>query len=167
MWRKAATGVRAGVLLLTYLCFGKYLSIYLFGRARSSWWHAGSSLQHMGSLVAAFRLLVATCGIWFPDQGSNPSPLHWARAILVTGPPGKSQKALLARIGSTSGKESDRQCHGRHRCCLWFGKIPWRGKWQPTPVLSSGKFHGQRSLVGYSPRGHKESDTTEHTVIQP
>ena len=33
--------------------------------------------------------------------------------------------------------------------------------------ISSGKFHGQRSLEGYSPRGHKESDTTEHTVIQP
>ena len=34
-------------------------------------------------------------------------------------------------------------------------------KWQPTPVLLAGKFHGQRSLVGYSPWGHKESDTTE------
>ena len=35
-----------------------------------------------------------------------------------------------------------------------------RRQWQPTPVLSPGKFHGQRSLVGYSPRGHRESDTT-------
>jgi len=34
-------------------------------------------------------------------------------------------------------------------------------KWQPTPVLLPGKFHGQRSLVGYSPWGHKELDTTE------
>ena len=33
--------------------------------------------------------------------------------------------------------------------------------WQPTPVLLPGKFHGQRSLVGYSPWGRKESDTTE------
>ena len=40
-------------------------------------------------------------------------------------------------------------------------KIPWRRKWQPTPVLLLGKFHGLRSLVGYSPWGHKESDTTE------
>ena len=37
----------------------------------------------------------------------------------------------------------------------------WRRKWQPTPVLLPGKFHGQRSLVGYSPWGCKESDTTE------
>ena len=38
---------------------------------------------------------------------------------------------------------------------------PWRRKWQPTPVLLPGKSHGQRSLVGYNPWGHKESDTTE------
>ena len=37
----------------------------------------------------------------------------------------------------------------------------WRRKWQPTPVLLPGKSHGQRSLVGYSPWGHKESNTTQ------
>ena len=36
-----------------------------------------------------------------------------------------------------------------------------RRKWQPTPVLLPGKYHGWRSLVGYSPWGHKESDRTE------
>ena len=44
----------------------------------------------------------------------------------------------------------------------WVGKIPWSRKWQPTPVFLPGKFHGQRSLAGYSPWGHRESDTTEH-----
>ena len=34
-------------------------------------------------------------------------------------------------------------------------KIPWRRKWQPTPVFLSGKSHGQMSLVGYCPWGHK------------
>ena len=43
----------------------------------------------------------------------------------------------------------------------WVGQIPWRRKWQPTPVLFPGKFHRQRSLVGYSPWGRKELDTTE------
>ena len=43
----------------------------------------------------------------------------------------------------------------------WVGKIPWRRKWQPTPVFLPGKSHGQRHLVGYSPWGHKVSDTTE------
>ena len=35
-------------------------------------------------------------------------------------------------------------------------KIPWRRKWQPTPVFLPGKSHGQRSLVDYSPWGHKK-----------
>ena len=43
--------------------------------------------------------------------------------------------------------------------CLSLGF--WRRKWQPIPVLLPGKFHGRRSLIGYSPWGHKESDTTE------
>ena len=47
-----------------------------------------------------------------------------------------------------------------------FGTIPWRRTWQPTPVFVPGESHGQRSLAGCSPQGHKESDTTaatEHT----
>ena len=43
----------------------------------------------------------------------------------------------------------------------WVGKSPWRRKWQPTPVFLPGESHGWRSLGGYSPRGRKESDTTE------
>ena len=43
----------------------------------------------------------------------------------------------------------------------WVRKIPWRRKWQPTPVSLSGESHGQRSLVGYSPWGPKEWDTTQ------
>ena len=43
----------------------------------------------------------------------------------------------------------------------WVGKIPWRRKWQPALVLLPGKSHGRRRLVGYSPRGHKESDIPE------
>ena len=42
----------------------------------------------------------------------------------------------------------------------------WRRKWQPTPVFLPGESHGQRSMAGYSPWGHKEldrNDTTEHT----
>ena len=42
------------------------------------------------------------------------------------------------------------------------GLGPWRRKWQPTPVFLPEKFHGQRSLVGCSPWGHKELDMTEH-----
>ena len=42
-----------------------------------------------------------------------------------------------------------------------MGKIPWRRKWQPTPVLLPGKSHGWRTLAGYSPWGCKESAMTE------
>ena len=43
----------------------------------------------------------------------------------------------------------------------WVRKIPWRRKWQPTQVFLPGQSHGQRSLVGYIPRGRKELDMTE------
>ena len=61
------------------------------------------------------------------------------------------------------GKEHAYQCrrHRKNGFSPWVGKILWRRKWQPTPVLLPRKFHGWRSLVGYSPWGHKESDTTE------
>ena len=51
---------------------------------------------------------------------------------------------------------------------LWVGKIPWRRKWQPTPVFLPGESPGQRSLLGCSPWGHTELDTTErHTSQEP
>ena len=46
----------------------------------------------------------------------------------------------------------------------WAGKIPWSRIWQPTPVLLPGKFHGQRSLVGYSPWGWKELGTNQPSL---
>ena len=52
------------------------------------------------------------------------------------------------------------QC-GRPGFDPWVRKIPCRRKWHPTPVFLPGESHGLRSLVGCSPRDHKESDTTE------
>ena len=59
-----------------------------------------------------------------------------------------------------SGEESAWQCR-RHGFNPRVEKVPWRRKWQPTPGFLPGKSHGQRSLVGYSPWGHKESDAAE------
>ena len=59
----------------------------------------------------------------------------------------------------TSGKESAHQCGFNP----WIGKMLWKRTWEPTPVFLPGESHGQRSLVGCSPCGHKESDTTEVT----
>ena len=62
--------------------------------------------------------------------------------------------ACLGTARQRSGKES--ACQRRKHRRLGFnpqvGKIPWRRKWQPTPVFLPGKSHGQRSLVGYSPQ---------------
>ena len=67
-------------------------------------------------------------------------------------PPGSDSKASACNAGdpgSIPGLE----------------RFPWRSKWQPTPVLLPVKSHGQRSLVGYSPWGRKESDMTEQLHI--
>ena len=65
--------------------------------------------------------------------------------------------SLLAILWNSAFK---RQC-GRPGFDPSVRKIPWRRKWQPTPVFLPGESHGQRSLVGYSPWDRKESDTTE------
>ena len=59
--------------------------------------------------------------------------------------------------GGASGKEPTCQCRRPKRLGFdpWAGKIPWRRKWQPTPVFLPRESHGQKSLKGYSPRGHK------------
>ena len=58
----------------------------------------------------------------------------------------------------------DCQCrrHKETQVDHWVWKIPWRRKWQPIPVFLPETFHGQRSTVGYSLWGHKESNISEH-----
>ena len=77
------------------------------------------------------------------------------------------EKKVRSSQVALSGKESACQCgrHKRYRFDLWVEKIPWSRKWQPTPVFLPRKSHGQRSLAGYSPWRHKESEMTEHTYI--
>ena len=96
-----------------------------------------------------------------------------------------SHVAVLGFPSGTSGKEpaansdhrvaksqtwlSDWTELKRLRFNPWVGKIPWRRAWQPTPAFLPGESHGQRSLAGYSPRGHTKSDLTEaaeHTLTQ-
>ena len=64
-----------------------------------------------------------------------------------------------------SGKESTCQCW-RCRFNPWVWKIPWRRKWQPTPIFLPGESQGQRSLGIYSSWGRKESDATEQLKKQ-
>ena len=80
----------------------------------------------------------------------------WTLHVLIDYPPSQ----LQGFPGDAVVKEYACQCK-RHGFNPWVRKILWSRKLQPTPVSLTGKFHEQRSLVGYSPWGHKESDTTE------
>ena len=67
------------------------------------------------------------------------------------------------------GKEPACQCRRCKRLefNLWVRKIPWRRAWQPSPVFLPGESRGQRSLVGCSPWGHKESDMAkQHSTTE-
>ena len=68
---------------------------------------------------------------------------------------------MLGFPGGSDGKESIYNAGDIRDTGLipGWGRIPWRREWQPTPVFLLGKFHGQRSLGGYSPWTHKEPDT--------
>ena len=72
-----------------------------------------SSLQPVGSLVAS-------CGILFPDPGSNPGPLHWDLKVLATGPLGKSSKvqSWLSIFQKYNLKKQKLGVQGPHLCAL-------------------------------------------------
>ena len=101
-------------------------------------------------------LLALLQGI-FLTQGSNPGLLHCRKILYWLSCQGSRIRVVL------KVKEPACQCrrHKRYGFNPWVRKIPWRKAWQPTPLFLPGKSNGQRSLVGYSPRGHKESDITE------
>ena len=65
-------------------------------------------------------------------------------------------------ISPRIGQEPACQCTRGKKCRLdpWIEKIPWGKTWQPTPVFLLRESHGQRCLLGYSPLGCKELDTT-------
>ena len=77
----------------------------------------------------------------------------------------QTSRENLGFPGGAGGKEPACHCrrHKRRRFDPWAGNIPRRRAWQPTPVFLPGESYRQRSLAGYSPQGHTESDTTEVT----
>ena len=83
------------------------------------------------------------------------SRLSWSCGELTVRYRAASQRSLVLK--RLSGEESACQCR-RHRFHPCPGKIPWRRKWQPTPVFLPRKSHGQRSLVSMGSQrvGHDE-----------
>ena len=91
--------------------------------------------------------------LWPPPLSSQAHSHLWAFLLGCA-------HCLVSFPGGSVDKET--ACNARRPGLdPWVGKIPWRRKWQPTPVSLPGEFHGQRSLAGYSPWGFKESDMTE------
>ena len=100
-------------------------------------------------------------------RACQPTPLflpgesHGQRSLEGYSPWGRK------RVGHPLVTEQQQGGRGSRGAVLiwgWSGygeKVTWSRKWQPAPVFLSGKFYGQRSLEGYSPWGHKESDATE------
>ena len=66
--------------------------------------------------------------------------------------------------GSSDGKKSPYNA-GDPGSIPGLGRSPWRREWLPSPVFLPGESHGQRSLAGCSPWGHKESDTTKGLTL--
>ena len=103
------------------------------------------------SSILAWRIPMGR-GTWWAivhgvAESDRTERLSTARHIHIYGFPGGSVRKNLP----TNGFDP------------WVGKIPWRRKWQPAAYSCLENPHGQRSLVGYSPRGRKESNTTKAT----
>ena len=122
------------------------------------------------SSVLAWRIPGTAEPGGLPSMGSHRVGHGWGDSAAAA-----AAAASLAFRGGASGKESASQCrrYKRNRFDSGVRKIPWRREWLPTPVFLPGKSQGQRSLVGYSPWGCKESDTVEqlstaqHHLYQP
>ena len=67
----------------------------------------------------------------------------------------KNKICVYIHIMASDGKESAPNAGDIREASSMpgSGRFPWRREWQPTPVFLPGEFHGQRSLVGYSPLG--------------
>ena len=126
----------------------------------------------------------------FGEGNGTPTPVflpgesHWRRSLVGYSPRGRKESDttewlhfhfLMAPDSSTlawkiprmeepgrlQSMGSLRVGHEWETSLSLFIFMHWRRKWHPTPVFLPGESHGRRSLVGYSSRGHKESDTTE------
>ena len=105
---------------------------------------------------------------WQPTRGFLPGESHGRRGLAGYSPWGPKESdmteqptLLIIQEGLPrwlSGKESACQCR-RCRFNPWVGEIPWRRKWQPTPVFLPEKFNGQKSVMELLSVGSQEFDT--------
>ena len=139
----------------------------------AQWWVTQSGTYNLG-LISTFRKNNKFVETW-------PVKVKWVQALRsgqlwegnYMGETKWMVRTILVRFvlyvrdfpGDASGKESSCQCrrHQRRGFSPWVWKIPWRRKWQPTPVLFPGESHGLRRLVGYIVHGVSRVNMTEVT----
>ena len=114
-----------------------------------------------GSSVPGFSRQEHWSGLPFPSPMHESEKWKWSRSVVSD--PQWSHGLQPSRL--LHPKEPTCQCkrHRRYGFSACAGNIPWRRAWQPTPVFLPGESHGQRSMAGYSPWGHRESDRTDVT----
>ena len=123
---------------LTKLCQGRFRLQYCSAPCPNTF--SWVDIEEMKTNLHAVKVLLKG---W--EFGTK---IHWFSSGAVV----KKESAMFAEVAC-------RRCR-RLRFNPWIRKLSWKRNWLPTPVLLPGKSHGQRSLVGYSPWGRKESDTT-------
>ena len=96
--------------------------------------------------------------VWDVEVGRSPLPASKTCTCFKNLPPGINQISVMLYCDCAAK-------YGYHLDFTHFHQLFWRRKWQLTPVFLPGESHGQRSLVGYSPWGHKGSDTTERLTL--
>ena len=146
------------------------------------------TIAHQGPLSMGFSKQEHRSGLPFPSPGDPPNPEIEPRSpalqadTLTSEPPGKPLSAWarcnykVLRRGPSSlvedlfpgGSDGKASAYNADRPGFdpWAGRIPWRRKWQPTPVLLPGKSYGWRSQAGYSPWAHKESGMSEQLHLE-
>ena len=99
-----------------------------------------------------------------PDSEIEPGSSALQADALPSKPPGRTRSQFSKQSSQASlvaQMVNNLPATRRPGLDPWVRKIPWRREWQPNPVFWHGQFHGQSSLAGYCPWGHKELGTTE------
>ena len=153
-----------------WVCIHLFLWVQIFQAILIPWGFSSSYCELTKQekvylfLFIQCRMFCAGISTRFPLPSYPYSRFHGAGCTIFAG----KIAWTLQNLGFPGGAVVKTCQCGRHKRCRfdpWVGKIPWRRKWQPTPVFLPGKSNGQRSLAGYSPWGYKESDT-KHRVTK-
>jgi len=132
--------------------------------------HSCTHLEYLWEYRWVPRTWLSCAGIWEADTRAGGSRVAGRRSsTLCHVVQYKCFNLNVVKTGlpsELSGWRICLQCR-RPRFDSWVGKIPWRRKWQSTPVFLPRESHGQRSLAGYSPWGHKSQTWPPYISVDP